>query len=90
MNRSSHGKAVAVLTVNGSLKLVYKPHSLENDVIFSGLTQWLNQTGGLRVPLRHLRVLSRDGCGWQEYLEHRPCENAEAADRYIRYKGEAK
>ena len=79
----NHGRAVAVLTVNGSLKLVYKPHSLENDVIFSGLTQWLNQTGGLRVPLRHLRVLSRGGYGWQEYLEHRPCENAEAADRYM-------
>ena len=79
----NRGRSVAILTVNGTLKLVYKPHSLENDVSFSGLTQWLNRSGGLRVPLRHLRVLSRGAYGWQEYIEHRACENAEEAEDYM-------
>lgn len=79
----NHGRTVAVLTLNKNRKLVYKPHSLENDVIFSGLIQRLNQTGGLRVPLRHLRVLSRGIYGWQEYVSHRPCANPEEADHYM-------
>ena len=79
----NYGRTVAILTVNESLKLVYKPHSLENDVIFSGLTQWMNRTGGLRVPLRHLRVLSRGVYGWQEYIEHRTCRDPEEAECYM-------
>lgn len=82
-DRHNRGRTVAILTVNGSEKLVYKPHSLENDVIFSGLTQWLNQTGALRVPLRHLRVLARGEYGWQEFVAHRPCKNAEEAEHYM-------
>lgn len=79
----NYGRTVAVLTLNESLKLVYKPHSLENDVIFSGLTQWLNRTGGLRIPLRHLRSISCGEYGWQEYIEHRICKDPEEADRYM-------
>ena len=79
----NHGRSVAVLTVNETTKLIYKPHSLENDVIFSGLTQWLNRSGGLRVPLRHLRALSRGEYGWQEYIEHRACKSPEEAERYM-------
>ena len=77
------GRAVAILTVNGNQKLVYKPHSVENDLIFSGLTQWLNQTGKLTAPLRHLRSLTRDGYGWQEFIPHRPCADTEEAKRYM-------
>ena len=77
------GRSVAILTVNGNKKLVYKPHSLENDRIFSGLTDWLNNTGRISVPLRHLRVLSRGAYGWQEYVSHRVCANAEAAEHYM-------
>ena len=79
----NHGRTVAILTVNGGQKLVYKPHSVENDGIFSGLTQWLNQTGKLTVPLRHLRSLSRDGYGWQEYIPHRACADKDEAERYM-------
>ena len=77
------GRTVAILTVNGNQKLVYKPHSLENDLIFSGLAQWLNASGKLAFPLRHLRVLSRDGYGWQEYISHRACRDETEAERYM-------
>lgn len=77
------GRSVAILTVNGSTKLVYKPHSLENDRILSGLVDWINDTGRMTVPLRHLRVLPRGAYGWQEYVSHRVCANAEEAEHYM-------
>ncbi len=79
----NHGRTVAILTLNGNRKLVYKPHSLENDVIFAELIQWLNRTERLSLPLRHLRVLSRGAYGWQEYVSHRPCAGPKEADHYM-------
>lgn len=77
------GRSVAILTVNGRQKLVYKPHSVENDIIISGLMEWLNQSGRLSAPLRHLRSLSRGEYGWQEFVHHRVCENEGEVEQYM-------
>ena len=82
-DQHNHGRVVVILTVNKSEKLVYKPHSLENDRILTGLIQWLNQTGELSAPMRHLRVLSRSTYGWQEFVSNRACESEEEAELYM-------
>lgn len=89
----NRGRAVAALTFASGLKLIYKPKDLGMEVAFFQFLDWLNQQGGETwhtlplLPFKVLQVLNRPTYGWVEYVEHLPCENKSAAQRYYQRAG---
>jgi type 2 lantibiotic biosynthesis protein LanM len=80
------GRQVCSLVFAGGAKVVYKPKDLGLEAAFAGLLAWVNQRGGV-LPLKSLRLLNRRSHGWVEFVEHRPCADAEAGRRYYRRAG---
>jgi len=79
------GRAVAILSFgsaapddvgNDLRKVVYKPKDMQVDQVYQDFLQGLNDASTL-TPLRCLRVLSCDGYGFMEWVEHRTCESDE-------------
>jgi type 2 lantibiotic biosynthesis protein LanM len=78
------GRSVISLTFSSGLKLVYKPKSLETEVAYSRLLEWLNGQG-ISLPIRGVKVLSRPDYGWVEFVEHAaPAGDAERVRFYRR------
>lgn len=80
------GRAVAILRFGrGSggdhCRVVYKPKDMQVDATYQRLLQGLNQRSNL-PPLRCLTVLNRDGYGFMEWVEHRPCETEAELARF--------
>jgi type 2 lantibiotic biosynthesis protein LanM len=80
------GRTVAALTFENGLAVVYKPHDLGVVAAFSELLGWLNESGG-GPDLRALRILPREGYGWMELAEHRPCQDDGEVRLYYRRAG---
>jgi type 2 lantibiotic biosynthesis protein LanM len=69
------GRAVAILSfeaaaADGLIKVVYKPKDMQVDQVYQQFLQELNRASPL-PPLRCLTVLSCDGYGFMEWVEHR-------------------
>lgn len=75
------GRGVFLLGFNSGLKLVYKPKSLEVDVHFQQLLEWLNGQG-LRHAHRVLTVEDRRTHGWVEFVQATGCDSREALQRF--------
>lgn len=85
------GRAVAILTfgeADEARKVVYKPKDMQVDATFQHYLQTLNNSSDLE-PLRYLTVLNRDGYGFMEWVEHRPCGSDEELARFYTNAGRA-
>jgi type 2 lantibiotic biosynthesis protein LanM len=80
------GRSVAILRFANGRKVVYKPRPLDLHRHFGGLVSWLN-TKVLGLNLRTVDSLNRDGYGWLEFVEHRPCAQIAEVDRFYRRQG---
>jgi type 2 lantibiotic biosynthesis protein LanM len=79
------GRTVAILSFgdaapddvgNDLRKVVYKPKDMQVDQVYQDFLRGLNDASTL-PPLRCLRVLSCDGYGFMEWVEHRTCDSEE-------------
>jgi type 2 lantibiotic biosynthesis protein LanM len=80
----SGGRAVAILNFGEGdepRRVVYKPKDMQVDATYQHYLQALNQASYLE-PLRSLTVLNREGYGFMEWLEHRPCGSDEELARF--------
>lgn len=75
------GKTVAIIYFD-TCKLVYKPHTLKADIIFAEMVKWINKDADLRYPLKTVNTISMDDRGWQECIEHLPCESERESHSY--------
>ncbi|GAA6621859.1 type 2 lanthipeptide synthetase LanM family protein [Scytonema sp. NUACC26] len=88
----NQGRSVMALTFASGLKLVYKPRGLALESAYFHLLTWCNQhfvemhTTSLH-PFKILKVIDCTTHGWMEYVEHLPCENEAAAQRYYQRAG---
>lgn len=80
------GRSVAILRFADGRKVVYKPRPLDLHRHFSGLIGWLNSKI-LGIGLRTVDSVTRDGYGWLEFVEHRPCTQVAEIDRFYRRQG---
>ena len=80
------GRSVIILHFDSGLKLVYKPKDLGLEVAFSELLGWCNQNSQL-LELKAIRLLNCNGYGWAEFIEHRPCVDLAAAERFYERAG---
>jgi type 2 lantibiotic biosynthesis protein LanM len=80
------GRSVLVLTFASGFKLVYKPRSLALEATYFQLLDWCDRQQVL-LPFKILKVIDRHTHGWMEHVEHLPCENETAAQRYYQRAG---
>lgn len=79
------GKQVLRLTLDTGEQILYKPHSLRNEVTFSKLLQWLAEHTG--ISQKQYDVLSRETYGWSKIVEYRECKSQEEVKRFYRRLG---
>jgi type 2 lantibiotic biosynthesis protein LanM len=82
----NRGRSVMALTFASGLKLIYKPRSLGLEAAYFQLLTWCNQQDVL-LPFKILKVINCTTHGWMEYVEHLPCADAVAAQRYYQRAG---
>ncbi len=80
------GRSVILLTFESGLKLVYKPKDLGLEVAFNQFLTWCNQHSQM-LDFKIIQVLNRNSYGWVEYVEHQPCMDAAAAERFYERAG---
>ncbi|MCB8948345.1 MAG: type 2 lantipeptide synthetase LanM [Ardenticatenaceae bacterium] len=76
------GRTVAIITLEGESKLVYKPKDLGFEKGLSNLSDWLTQQG-IPYPTKSLKILNYEEYGWVEYVETAECEDEAALCRYF-------
>jgi type 2 lantibiotic biosynthesis protein LanM len=82
----NRGRSVMALTFASGLKLIYKPRSLSLEAAYFQLLAWCNQQEVL-LPFKLLKVIDCKTYGWMEYVEHLPCEDKAAVQRYYQRAG---
>lgn len=80
------GRSVAHLKFSSGLRLVYKPRSLDIDVRFQRLLDWLHARG-LSTPHRLFKLLNRESYGWVEFVMPEECKDGEALRRFYLRQG---
>ncbi|MDZ7960293.1 MAG: type 2 lanthipeptide synthetase LanM family protein [Aulosira sp. DedQUE10] len=80
------GRSVILLTFESGLKLVYKPKDLGLEVAFNQFLNWCNQHSQL-LDFKVIQVLNQKSYGWVEYVEHQPCNDEAAAERFYQRAG---
>ncbi|KJS62132.1 type 2 lanthipeptide synthetase LanM family protein [Streptomyces rubellomurinus] len=68
------GATVSLLRFEDGTRIVYKPRPLGAETHFQHLLHWLNPQ--LRLPLRELTHLARDGYGWVAFVTAEPARDA--------------
>lgn len=79
------GKSVVKIRFGGGEQLIYKPRSLQIDVHFSQLVDWINE----RCPLQ-LQIPKTIDCGeygWAEFVHSSECRDQAEVDLYYQRMG---
>ncbi|MCG6136864.1 MAG: type 2 lantipeptide synthetase LanM family protein [Nostoc sp. LLA-1] len=82
----NRGRSVIALTFASGLKLMYKPRGLGLEAAYFQLLAWCNQQL-ISLPFKLVKVIDCKSHGWMEYVEHLPCEDEAAAQRYYQRAG---
>lgn len=67
------GKTVAILNFETGIKIVYKPRSLEIDVIFNELINYLNDKN-LSNDLKTVHTINMKSYGWTQFISYKGCQ----------------
>jgi type 2 lantibiotic biosynthesis protein LanM len=85
------GQTVMILTFESEVKVVYKPKDLGIEVAFNQFLAWCNQKSHQAqdslLDFKVTQVLNRDTYGWVEFIEQKPCLDADAAIRFYQRAG---
>ncbi len=80
------GRSVHIVVFEDETRIVYKPKDLRVDAALHGLVGHLNEVAP-PLQLRAVRTLPREGYGWSEFIDHKPCADQQGFDRYFRRAG---
>ncbi|AOY80876.1 type 2 lanthipeptide synthetase LanM family protein [Moorena producens JHB] len=87
LSNHHHGRrSVLAITFSSGIKVVYKPKYLGLDVAFNQLLDWCNHQE-ISLSFKLTKILNRQGYGWVEFIEHQPCENQAAVQRFYKRAG---
>lgn len=75
------GKTVAIISI-GNKKIVYKPHDLSPDIVFSNIINWINGKEKLNCRLRTVKLINMGTYGWQEFIAYEECHDLEEVKNY--------
>lgn len=76
----NHGKQVMTVEMDCGEKILYKPHSMENEKTYEGLYNWLQKEAGLETF--SYAYLSRKDHSWSAIVSYQSCQSEEMIRRY--------
>lgn len=80
------GRATMSATFESGVRAAYKPRDIGIGAAFYEFVDWVNErTDGPR--LRTVEYVQRDGYGWMEWVDHEPCPDEAAVERFYRRTG---
>ncbi|CIZ83737.1 lantibiotic synthetase [Streptococcus pneumoniae] len=83
-DRHNGGKTAVIFKNNNDDKILYKPHSLNNDVFLENFFSLVNRS--LPLKLYHPKSISKKNYGWQEFIEFQECNlDNDYEDYFYRY-----
>ncbi|MGH6671537.1 MAG: type 2 lanthipeptide synthetase LanM [Xanthobacteraceae bacterium] len=68
------GRTVAIVTLPGGRRLVYKPRPVDMEEGLGELLSWANACG-FSQPYRRVALLRCDGYGWVDHVAHAGCDD---------------
>ena len=75
------GRSVLIVEFESGFRLVYKPRSLDVDVHFQYLLQWINERGN-HAQFYTMKIISRSTYGWTEFVTRQECSSIEEIERF--------
>lgn len=79
------GKTVAKVTLDNGYSIIYKPHSLNKEVLLNEIYQLFMKKSAFRFKL--LGVVDMQTYGWEEYIESKECSTEDEVKRYFERMG---
>ena len=79
------GKTVAKVTLDNGYSIIYKPHSLNKEVLLNEIYQLFMKKSAFRFKL--LGVVDMQTYGWEEYIESKECNTEDEVKRYFERMG---
>ena len=76
------GRSVALVTFESSLKIIYKPKSLEIEYKFQEILSWLNSQMSNVLDLYITNIYYEDTFGFMEYISYKECKNKKEVENY--------
>lgn len=73
---------LAVISFASGNKVVYKPRSMDAELAYGKLCDWMNARMP-QSPLRHAAVINQGDYGWQSYIGRKDCGTASEACAYF-------
>lgn len=83
----NHGKSVACVYLNGTTEVVYKPHSLENELIFQNLLKRISEKYSLWDSKMGAKIISHPDYGWEEKICYQECRGQAEVKRFYERAG---
>ncbi len=80
------GRSVYIVRFTNGRAIVYKPKDMAVDVAWVKLISWLNEKNA-PIDLRAIRVVSRAGYGWSEFIANGDCTDRGAGSRFFQRAG---
>ena len=84
----NNGRTVFIVTLDQGEKIVYKPHSLKNDIILNNIVEFINNKKALRCDLKTAVVIDCGGYGWQKFVKFTECKTEKEVRNYMYRIGE--
>lgn len=79
------GKTVAKVTLDNGHSVIYKPRSLNKEVLLNEIYQLYMKKSAFRFKL--LSVVDMQTYGWEEYIESKECNTEDEVKRYFERMG---
>jgi type 2 lantibiotic biosynthesis protein LanM len=86
-DRHDGGKQVILLIFDDGKQVLYKPKDLSIAEALSQVDRWL-AGAGFTAAWRLARFIKREGYGWEEFVEQRPCQSEQEVRHYYQGGGE--
>ena len=79
------GKSVFKIQLDNDYTIIYKPHSVKNEVVYQQITKKIGRKCGIRMYT--YKCIEHANYGWTEYVDYVPCKNLAEVRRYYRRMG---
>jgi type 2 lantibiotic biosynthesis protein LanM len=67
------GQGVAILEFENAVTIVYKPRSLQVDLKYMNVLNWINHIQSEKEPLYVTKIIDRKTYGYSEFIQYKPC-----------------
>lgn len=76
----NNGRQVVCVTLECGTKILYKPHSMENDMAYYELLRWLEENTKIRQ--KYIPMVSKSNHGWCAIVDTETCVTEKELEKY--------